>query len=398
MAHETRTQPDSVWVDNYQVERSDLESLDAKQFRSLNGVRGGCWAPEEKIIINGPLDVTGPTEVRGSGVLRLGFPGEVVLADDDWPELLPGHAGRTRRFVQSTLPFVPVGPHPWCVGVSFQHASAQPIALTIVDSQGVEWTPEFLIPLRVHNGATLDRVTFFFRVPELRRRAPEAMPRFRVFRVDAEGNADEMKSTELGDGFASPINPGSAQAWFKAGDAHEFVYECDQNNVIDVSKYRYFAHVVEETGAADFPARVNAFTQSAVRMVSRAPVTLSSTTGQTFIDGDQSFVAGENPQPDIILKDQVNPSENGLWRAGATASALITRSANFNDDHKVEDGTIFPAVSVGHVNGSTAWQISLPTPFLLGISPIRFAPPVPRGNIYHSARLDFSGITDLRWQ
>ena len=75
--------------------------------------------------------------------------------------------------------------------------------------------------------ATLDRVVFSFRVPELRKAAPATMPRFRVFRRDALGNVDELQATKAGDGFVSPPNPGSAYAWFSDGFAQTFEYVCD---------------------------------------------------------------------------------------------------------------------------------------------------------------------------
>jgi hypothetical protein len=330
MAHEVRTQSDAVWVNGYVVPRSDWESLEGKSFRSINGVEGGCWAPSAPIILTGGVgtifEVTGLTQVKGFGNLELGGAAGITLADNDFPELLEGHVGREREILQSMLPYMTVGSYPWAVGVNRKYASAQPLALTLKDSQGVESTPEFLIPLRVHDGATLDQVTFSFRVPSGRTRAPVSMPKFRVFRVDKNGVTSELKSVPLQDGFDSPKNPGSSDAWYAAGAAQSFTYVCDQNNVIDISIFRYFAHVVEEGGATEYPGRLEVFTAAPIRRISNVAYDLSATNEDDHIDGVAFYLTGPN-KPICILKDQINrnPLTRGVLSGGLSRVRRASR-------------------------------------------------------------------------
>lgn len=402
MAHETRTQPDVVWVDGYTIPRADWESLEGKAFRSINGVRGGCWAPTSPISLTGlgtTLLVTGPTEIKGNGVLELNGSANVRLQGGHFPRLDEGHVGRSRTFVQSTVPCMAVGAYPWAVATNRKYACAQPLALTLADSGGVESTPEFLVPLRVHDGSTLERVVFHFRVPAGRTRAPAEMPRFRVFRVNAMGETSELKATANEDGFASPVNPGSASAWYAGGEAQQFVYDCDQNNEIDITTYCYFAHIVEEAGGLEYPEKLPVFTSDVIHRASHLAYNLAGTTGSTFIDGAPFFQSGPT-QPPCILKDQVAPSQNGLYQAQTISTNPLIRSPYFEKEGQIANGTLFPiSPSTGAtVNSYTVWQIVLPTPFVFGSSPVRFVRPVPTGNIYHSVETRFTNIVDTRWQ
>ena len=67
-----------------------------------------------------------------------------------------------------------------------------------------------LTHLRPLFAATLDRIVFTFRVPELRRAAPDTMPRFRVFRRDAYGHVDVLQATPPFD----RIGGSWEEAWF----------------------------------------------------------------------------------------------------------------------------------------------------------------------------------------
>lgn len=399
MAHETRTQPDGTWITGYQIPRADFEDLDAKQFRGINGDRGGAYAPTAPIVIGGAgLACTGPLSIRGAGALTIAGSATVVLGDDDYPELAEGHAGRSRVLLQSTLPFMTVGGYPWAVSVSRTFAGAQPIALTLRDSGGVDRAPEFLCNLRVHDGATLEKVVFTFRVPEKRGAAPATMPQFRVFRRDVNGKVEPLQATVLGDGYASPENPGSAELWFKNGAAQSFEYVCDQNNVIDVSKYVYFAHVIEETGATAFPGMMPVFTALPIALASTADA--AGATGNTTLDGAHAIGAGPTSVASpVLLKDNTLTATNGVYNGdpGGTLGNAVVRSTTLDDSTEWVHGTLFPIVE-GDSQSATVWQATVPTPFVLGTSPLLFAQPTPRGNVYCSIELHCSGIVDTRPQ
>lgn len=395
MAHENRTQPDAVWIDGYAVPRDDFESLDRKQFRSVNGDRGGCWAPLVEIEINGSgLSCTGPVLVRGDGTIEIGSGAGITLGDGDFEDLANGHVGRERVIVQPTIPCFAVGAYPWAIGVNSAYASAQPVALQLRDSLGVTSTPEFLVPLAVHNGATLDKVVFTFRVPYLRPAAPSAMPRFRVFRRDKVGSVEFLGSTTVGDGYRSPENPGSALAWYAQGAAQTFEYTCDQNNVVDVENYVYFAHIVEESGATTSPERLPVFTQSTIHKASTT--NYASPTGNTNVDG--TVIGGAPTNENALFKDQDDPKDNGVWtNTNASLATACVRLGTLDESTDWADGMVFPVIA-GNTQSWTVWQASVPTPFTIGVSPITFSAPVPKGNIYHPIALHFSGITSTAWQ
>ena len=401
MAHESRTHADAVWIPGYVVPRTDFEDLDAKAFRAVNGDTGGTHAPTTPIVLTGGLQVTGPTTVQGAGVLASAT--SIQLGDNEYPDLAEGHAGRLRTLLQSTIPFMTVGAVPGVVVASPKYAAAQPVALTLVDSRGAETSPEFLIPLRVHNGATLDRLTFTFRVPELRRRSPDTMPRFRVFRRDAYGHVSVLQATALADGYASPENPGSGVTWYAKGDAQTFEYVCDQNNVIDVATYVYFAHVIEETGATDYPQRLLMYSEAAVIFASTGSVDdlmpVGPRRGKAIFDGVDS---GYDSAP-FIYKDASYPprpfSVLGVYNSGSNAADNWHRTIGFHTtEHLAQNNGALFFVAGGLTESDQVWQMKVAMPFVLGTSVIGFDRPDPRGNVYHSIELHFSNITTCRPQ
>ncbi len=356
MAHETLTEPvpGVTWTSgSYVMPRAELEQLDAKQTRAINGDRGGAWAPSAPIEIGGfGVRVTGPVDVAGGGVLDVTSAGGIVLGDGDFQDLAEGHAGRTRQLRQDTsfpLGVGDFGGYPWAATVSPRHLAAQTVALSFVDSFGNERGSEFLIQLRVHHGATLDRLVFRFRVPYLRKSTPTTMPKLRVFRADRDGNVDVLKSTTLGDGYAGPENPGTSVAWHAGGAIQEFDYVCDQHNVIDTSQFIYWAHVVEETGATEFPEKM--LVQNGVGFGSLA--------------GLQATAAAESPPFDV--------------------------------DPVSLNGAIFQINPGADETSYKIYQAVIPSPYT-GPGSIIFREAEPAGNVWGPFVAHFSGIETTGWQ
>ena len=409
MAHEVRTNADAFYVNGQIIPRGTFEDIDLKQFRSINGDQGGCYSPTSQIHILGAqgLVCTGLAEVRGDGVLIVSpltaTPGAIVLGDNDFQDLMPGHVGRSRKLLQSTIPFLPVGDYPWAMSVNAQYASAQPLCGTIEASNGDETTPEFLVPLRVHNGATLDKVVFSFRVPELRTNSPATMPRFRVFRRDADGNVDEMKLTTAGDGFASPDNPATASAWYQDGHAQTFEYVCDQNNLIDTSLYTYYADIVEESDAPKFPLRLKLYTVTPI-----LAATSGASPGGADVFTDHAILHGDGTCDGVVIGYDTGPfinsvsifaSARGIYQMGSGSDSPWIRYPKFDTEDAISaaDGLIF-YVGAGTLMGGRALQMQVQKPFTLGTSEINFVQPLAHGNVYHPIELYFSGIVDTRWQ
>ena len=58
----------------------------------------------------------------------------------------------------------------------------------------------------------------------------------------------------------------------------------------------------------------------------------------------------------ILLKDQTDPSENGIWIVG---SSSCTRSSDFNESSEINASLIVP-ILVGTANGGDAYTLDNP--------------------------------------
>jgi len=387
MAHFQRTQSDAVWGVGYTVPRTDFEDLDRKQFQAINGDRGGCWGPSAPIEIDGAgVQVTGPTEVTRGGTVSA----PCTLTDPSWPRFGPVHPLRQRRLVCSPLDrlatprFFWMTRHTWPVGV-------QSLALGTKQAETVT-TPSCIVPLRVHDGATLAAVTFKFRVPSPRNAAPEAMPKFRVFRVDLDGNATDLKATILNDGFDGPAQVASAAEWYASGAAQSFVYTCDQHNVIDRASYSYLAQIVEEASSEE---SLSVERKEDARCATTGNVSL---TGAANVDG-VTVATGDR----VLVLAQTNTAQNGIWIANT--SGPWTRAFDLNHQEHFSPGFIV-GVTEGIQNRNRFFRCASPSrsarfPIGVGTTAVIFrslGESNPVGNIYTSILLDFTNIQDMRWQ
>lgn len=68
------TRPGGIWVDDSDVEASELASLDLKSTKALNAAEGGSWAPSSPIILGGSgLRMDGPFSTYGTATLNAGL-------------------------------------------------------------------------------------------------------------------------------------------------------------------------------------------------------------------------------------------------------------------------------------------------------------------------------------
>jgi hypothetical protein len=426
MAHNTRTQPDATWTTgNYVPLVADWQSLDAKLFAAVNGDRGGCWAPSSPLVVNGialtsQMNVTGPTVIDFGGTISLVSNATVRLGAGDWPRFSASHVLRSRTIVTSCLQRQAAAGHSWINNIAL--GAVQSIACSVqlpaytssVFAQAVTpgriFQPAFALPLRVHDGSRFTLGSLTFRVNQSRTAAPVVAPQFRIVRVDLSGNVVPLKSVASGadaSGYVSVANPASGAAWYAGGALQTINYVCDQNNVIDVSQYSYFAQLIEEVGTtAQLPAQSCDGTivrERKVDVVVASTANLASLSGTQTVDGVSVGSASPIfPIADrVLLKDQTDKTQNGIWIAQSAVAWV--RASDLTGQADFTPGFLVKATQ-GTVNAGTIWecrdpvntqQVTLSTP--TG-TPVNFQRRTPRGNVYHAVACSFDSIADMRWQ
>jgi hypothetical protein len=405
MAAFVRTQIDAVLVDGYVTLPSDWADLDSKIFRAVNGDRGGTWAPSAPIQFPaGNFQVTGPIKVYAGGELRGDGTGTafVMAGATEWPLFAEGHTFRKRAIVQSTLRRQATPQTDWILDRASQSIRSFAIAKQPTDGSAITGAAPWNMELRVHDGARLARVRFSIRVPTSRPALPVNMPRMRVLRVDPSGNVAPMKSRASGadaNGFVSVPKPSTAAAWYAGGEAQTFIYECDQNNVIDVSLYQYFVEVYEESSyILPVPKfKLDGVTvreiKVAVGAVSTAPAA-GSLSGLLTVGGVVTSVGMRVLIKDGVAGSSANAFGNGIWIASAgawTRAADLTAVADWTPNFLIPFGrSLYEPVSPypGKVTANGANTDD----------PIFFRTATPTGNIYHSVVPEFEDIIDMRFQ
>lgn len=434
----TRTHTLSQWTvggaGNYVTLDTDWSSLDVKSFKGI-GCEGGSFAPSGVLSI-AKLQLSCPVVVAFGGRLGTDDGARFVLSGTGvWPQLAEGHVGRRREILTSCLARQAAPKFYWLMVPD--GSGIQSIACTVVRTDvfgvayGVEY-PIFVLPLRVHDGATLTKAVLTFRVPTSRSTLPRQTPQMRVVRVDSAGNTVPLCSVAGGanaDGFVSFPTPTSTDGWFEDGAPKTFTLTCDQNNVVDVSQYDYFLQVIEEANVlpGDDLTLVNydgvtvRERKADVVRVYESQIALYDDPGGGASALDQVLVVGQQvdtfhgtPPPPL----SAGPAENGLWSVHftpvGTSNGFWQRLDNLDAP---EDFT--PLFFVLETTDYTVWECytpSFPTDTIstgktpgngssgaLEYSPswspaIQFRHRTARGNVYHSVLCTFDDVVDMRPQ
>lgn len=427
MSHFTRTQIDAVWINGYVVPHTDFESLDAKQFAGINGDLGGTWSPASNMQISGTtfgLQVTGPSVVSGPWGLLTAV---VSLGIGDFPHLGANHVGRTRVLVQelsearatafpepTDLTQLPILPRltVW----NDAYSAIQTLGTDIVDVQlGLAYGVKLTQELRVVDGSTLSTAEVRFRVPSPRAQAPVHMPRMRVVRRSTvDGSTVPLTSVAAGadaNGYTSPPPVTQGAAWYAGGAAQGFVVVCDQNNAIDISQFVYFLEVIEESGQSDAPLAIRRWPDVDVVQGGTGGVLVldenyDEVNAGPSVDGFPNTTGSRLLTPAAIL-DSLDPItvtdavRGGIYivQAPLTIGSTTTYGAIKRDP--LFDGSEGSVVRVAHGTnrGTLYYQQQAPGPVSIGTTLLNLQPTlVGYGNVYHSAVLTFTGITDTRWQ
>lgn len=394
----------------YVTLQSDWQSLADKAFKTVNGDKGGTYAPSSFISINASgMQVTGPAEVNYGGVLKTAASARFKLGNNEWPSLGPNHVGRT-RVLRSPMHTRICTPHYHFADSPLYTGSIQSMAATILSPSGFE-QPKCHIPLRVHDGARLASGVVKIRVPAPRSKSPFALPRLRVIRVDRTGLIESLRapsSTVDADGYSFFPTVTSGDAWYAAGAAQAWTFTTDQNNIVDTSSYVYYVQIIEEVGTSDSTVSPSAADGSSIRERKADVVYVFETTiptltgdpnpvpsGPTIANGDSVLIVS------LELPGHI-PGFNGIW--------IVNTSGTWSrrDDLSIPSD-FTPNFIVYDKNRSCFWECTSPrygqaikvastTVVVPNPTPIQFQRRQPRGNIYHSITCTFDQIFDMRPQ
>lgn len=423
MGNNTRTHADGTWIDGYTPPASDWEDLERKIFGSWNGDKGGAYraaAGKDAYTITGSgLKVTGPTRLSYGGAIY-GGSGAFIIGDSTWPELAVGHAARTRSIVQPIESFQTTKRYLWSRIHPYAGIGSVALACRYALNRVIE-TADLYIPLRVIDGSVMTKVAIHFRIAVRRTFSPIAMPKIRVLRVPRDSGdghqttlPEPLKGTTDGLGFDFTPLVTDPSVWYNDGEVQTFEYVCDQNHEIDVEKYAYVVHLIEEVGAVavddDFDGIRYVERKTDCFLVGPNSLTLhddqtadgSLTTNSgariLIVDTDATLKTG---QPDTTGLS----AKNGIWITGNSIDWVRATDLNAQDDFT--PGWIITPTN-GGINAGCGWQCAYPSSkqkitLTTNVSPDitktqpNIRPSEPQGNIYHALVPTFE-LTDLRFQ
>jgi hypothetical protein len=265
MAHLLRAQPDVVWQRGYLTLGTDLRTIDQNTFVAINGDAGGTWTPAADLIVGGAgMICAGPWQLSGTSTTIDTNASTAPLtfgkgtADDVF-----AMASTSYTLAQALIEVYPLISEQASVRVpSFNGAPGIGSALNsgvFTSAKGAR----FLVPLRTVSGGLLQTLTLHFTVGESHASVPQALPLMRVIAIDTSGNQLPLRaldgSTDA-NGFQAIGAPASGAVWFNAGADQTFVYTCNQNQRIDVSRYTYWLEVIDESGTNAWVTVGNSFT------------------------------------------------------------------------------------------------------------------------------------------
>lgn len=250
-----RAQPDSVWSRGYVPTGVDFKTIDQNTFVAVNGDDGGSWnagGVGGSITIQGAsVGIAGPWLVSTSG-LAPGKIASLVSANatiafgkgtsDDYFAFGGSHPGKSQTPMQPCISvFMPLVSDATFVST----AVLSGIASNVIGAQ-------YITPVRVYGGGTITSVVILFAVGNAHAGGlPQQMPRFRVFALGADGTQYPLRAADPStdaNGFIAIGTPASGAAWYNSGNPQQYTYACNQNQVIDLSKYEYFLEVIDENG------------------------------------------------------------------------------------------------------------------------------------------------------
>jgi hypothetical protein len=222
-----------------------LRNIDAKTVKAGNGAAGSSHA------VTGTQIVIGGQGMVCAGLWTL--EGEIVTSasnhirlggghSSDYVRLRAGHPGESRSM---TVPILPVIPE------YYLGAYASSVNNFSADMRAPGF--RMLIAITPHDRSTLADLRLMFKINFAHAALP-SVPKFRVVRVDRDGNVQALHTARSGsykdDGYLDLPTNSSNVANYENGAAYQWsnLYEPDQFNTVDLANYAYYVDVIEESG------------------------------------------------------------------------------------------------------------------------------------------------------
>lgn len=199
--------------------------------------------------ITGNAELLGSIVVSGTGFFQTSSGGRFILGDNDWPQF---SSTRTRTVM---CPLANLNPRLISGTISINFITIGDF-LSIKDEDafaGSIFTCNFP-ESSMHNGATLSSVELWFYAPT-KASLPANFPGCRVFRTDLFTDLAAPTGTSALSTTATQEFPAVSLASYN-GKMHKLVYSCNQNNVIDTSKYMYGILVIDESSGGAAPGNL----------------------------------------------------------------------------------------------------------------------------------------------
>lgn len=405
------TQFSFTWTNGQVTITAYWQGFDQRAMQAINGDDGGTWAPSTPITITGAgfgLLVSGYTQVSGpSGRLTTQGTSRFLCGVNDFPMLAPGHVGQSRKLTTSMLngrsvprsQAVPSLGSNGCLDGGLQTVTFA----TQVTGQNTNGT-RIVCPIEVHNGSTIDSVTFSFKVNGSRSSVPN-MPKARVRRSDISGTVVTLTSLAAGaendiDGYVVVPTPASVALYVNGNEFQTFVVDCDQNNIVDTSQYTYDVEIIEEGNPSVTPIVAPVDVAAYGQMIA-----LDEAGAGPPIDG-VAFFQGMR----VLAMSQTYPASNGIYVLMVVDSSYIwVRDPALSNASQLVNGLQVPVKQGTALAGST-WVLSFnsSSPTLGGIISPWFEgevygpgeivhPQVPNGYLYKTTAGGTAGSTEPLW-
>jgi hypothetical protein len=202
--------------------------------------------------LSGPAAITaevaGAIQARASGAMQSLVAGGIQLADGSPTNTALGSFGNPRT--KSTSQPLILTPYGLSAGWTGGGPLLNPGIVFGPSGGGTAVAQIFALPY-THDGATLASVILKFQVTDIHSGGIVGIvpPSLNIIRFDLLAGFLPQQAS-LGGGAHALSLGGSSTAWYDLANVQSYVYTCTSNNVVDNSRFQYFAVVTDENSGA----------------------------------------------------------------------------------------------------------------------------------------------------
>lgn len=250
MSGREKARPGGQWYGTTAPGPRQVCGIDQRVSELIN-IDGGTWNPTKPIVFGGAgLKLNGVGGLNGGVTTKQGYgtsDPRIELPASVWPSFSTPST-RTRSVMLSPATFgasAGLTSYFSAAGFPSETGFGQSLNGAIYPNQ-----------IRLHDGATIDKATFYYRITGTKPGALPGTPELVICaRYTSAPAAESMCTTGVRSGisyfnaFSSGTRDGlTLDSWYNNGETIAFEYVPDQNNVIDVSTYMYmFGILIGET-------------------------------------------------------------------------------------------------------------------------------------------------------